>query len=306
MAIRMLLQAEMPLSLAELAQISGLSRKELQPALDGLIQEGLAVSGQLIRGDDAVRYRWAARWQAEVGKRAGSAKEEAQGAVDRVDRIPDHRLWLDTPPVIAFNRYVIDDYEPPRAKRFLVFFQCSVRRPFSKSPSHGSMRRAISAATGSDPAKDFEKCPVHVVVLASKVGPVPYELEDVYPANVRAGGVKHFDQGAYRAARPILAERMAAYIRTHGRRYEAMWTFTEGRYGDVMAEAARLSGCPLTVLPKADGPRVLRLGDSLPRTYWQKFWIQLYLEIVARLDPEDQRAAEERLAKLKVAYESGV
>jgi len=297
-----LLQAEAPSTAAELAKMSGLSQEELQPALEGLVQEGLAVSGQLVRRDATVHYRWAARWQAEVGQRAGSAKEEAQAAVDGVDRVPDHRLWLDSPPVIAFNRYVVEHYEPPSEKRFLVFFQCSVRRPFSKSPSHGSMRRAIAAATGFDPANDFGKCPVHVVVLASKVGPVPYELEDVYPANVRSGGVKDFDRGTYQAARPVLAERMAGYIRTHGECYDAMWTFTDGRYGDVMAEAAYMAGVELQILPDARGPRVLRLGNSIPRTYWQKFWIQLYLEIVAQLDPDDRQKAETRLEKLRVAY----
>ena len=50
------------------------------------------------------------------------------------------------------------------------------------------MRKAIETATGYNPRKHFEKCPVHVVVLASKIGPVLYELENVYPANVKGGG----------------------------------------------------------------------------------------------------------------------
>ena len=63
------------------------------------------------------------------------------------------------------------------------------------------MRRAIGVATGYDPAHDFVRCPVHVVVMASYVGPVPYELQDVYPANVRAGGVKHMGEEEYVHAR---------------------------------------------------------------------------------------------------------
>ena len=300
--IRALLLAEEPLTEAQLVEASGLSLTQLRPAIEGLVKEGLAISGGLVRGNDAVHYRWAARWQDEVRKRAGSAREEAQAAVDCVDRVPDSRLWLDSPPVTAFHRHVIDHYRPPHEKRFLVFLQCSVRRPFSKSPSHGSMRRGILAATGYDPAKDFEKCPVHVVVLASKIGPVPYELEDVYPANVRSGGVKHFANDTYREARPILAERMADYIRTHGDRYDATWTFTDGRYGEVMREAADLTEATLHVLPDSRGPRVLRFGDSIPRTYWQKFWVQLYLEIVSRLDVADQVKARNRLEELQVTY----
>jgi len=300
--IQSLLQAEASLTYAELAAASRLASEQLRGALEGLVREGLVVTGNLVRGSYMVHYRWAARWQAEVGSRAGTAQEEARAAVDSVDRVPEERLWLDSPPVIALHRYVIDHYEPPSEKRFLVFFQCSVRRPFSKSPSHSSMRRAIAASTGFDPARDFERCPVHVVVLAGKIGPVPYELEDMYPANVRGGGVKDFGPAAYQAARPVLSRRMAEYIQTHSSRYEAMWAFTDGRYADIVAEAARLAAVDIRILPDPQGPGVLRLGKSVPRTYWQKFWIQLCLEIVSHLDPGNQAAARDRLRKLNVTY----
>lgn len=300
--IQALLQSENPLTADDVAGECGITQDAVLPVLEGLVKEGLVTAGLLVRDDDTVYYRWGARWQAEVSERAGSSQDQAREAVDSADPVPVDKLWLDSPPVIAFHRYVIERYEPPREKRFLVFFQCSVRRPFSKSPSHGSMRRAIAVATGFDPAKEFQKCPVHVVVLASKIGPVPYELEDVYPANVRSGGVKHFDERTYRAARPVLAERMAEYVDAHGRRYDAMWTFTDGRYAEVMADAARSSASPLVVLPDPTGPSMVRMGESVPRTYWQKYWIQLYLKIVASLDADARVSAKERLKKLRVEY----
>ena len=155
-------------------------------------------------------------------------------------------------------------------------------------------------------------CPVHVVVLASKIGPVPYELEDIYPANVRGGGVKHFDTKYYDRVKPILADRMAQYMITHRDNYDRITTFTESRYGEVMEEARKIvmercgekSGFP--ILPILDGAQVLRRGKSLPIKYWERYWIQLYLEIVSWLDPDMQAQAEARLEKMDVVYHEGI
>ena len=166
------------------------------------------------------------------------------------------------------------------------------------------MRRAISVATGYDPSpgRDFDKCPVHVVVMASRIGPVPYELEDVYPANVRGGGVKHFDSRYYARVKPVLAERMAQYIITQGHNYAQMATFTEGRYGEVMEAAREISRIYFPIFPIMDGAQILRKGSSMPRTYWERYWIQLYLEIVGWLEPEMQMQAEARLRQMDVKY----
>ena len=229
------------------------------------------------------------------------ARERAAAAVARAGQV-EGRPDLEDPVVLAFHDFVIDEYEPPADKRFLVFFQCCVRRPFYQSPSHGPMRRAVAVATGYDPWKEFEQCPVHVVVLASLIGPAPYELQDLYPVNVRSGGVKHFGDEYYRFARPILAARMAEYLAAHGERYERTATFTEGRYADVMFEAARIAGVRFPVFPDEGGLRVLDMRGSVPRTYWQKYWIQLYLEITSWLGPGERKAAAARLEKLEVTY----
>ncbi len=54
--------------------------------------------------------------------------------------------------------------------------------------------------------------------------------------------------------------------------------------------------------PYMSAPRVIDLDGSKPRTYWQKFWIQLALQIIGWLDPEQQAAARKRLRKLKVSW----
>ncbi len=213
------------------------------------------------------------------------------------------RFDLEGEAVTTWHDFILRHYKPPRDKRFLVFLQCSVGRPFYRSSSHGTLRRAVSMATGYDAYKDFGPCPVHVVVLASRIGPVPYEFQDIYPAKVPGGGVKHFSPEYYEHARPVLAQRMADYLATHGGHYERMAAFAECRYGEVMADAARLAGAQFPILPTRRGPRVLHIGGSPPRTYWQKYWIQLCLEIVSWLSREEQARAHQRLKTAKVNYE---
>jgi hypothetical protein len=162
------------------------------------------------------------------------------------------------------------------------------------------MRRAIVTATGWEPAAQFVRCPVHVVVLASYVGPVPYELENVFPANVRSGGVKGMSPTEFGQALPVLAGRMAAYIRAHRGSYDHITTFTEGRYAEVIREAARLAGVGFPILPDPSGPSVLRMGSSPPRTYWAQYWVQLFRQVVEWLPAHERARAEERFRALRV------
>jgi hypothetical protein len=303
--IATLLQAEGPLALDELVEQSGVPKARLLPALKKLVGEGTVVEGELVPDQPAPQFCWAERWASKVGRDATSALQKLKAIVAPAERTGERRLAIDSKPMLDFNRFIIHDYTPPKDKRLLVFFQCSVRRPFSKSPSHGSMRRAVYAATGHWPRKEFEQCPVHVVVLASTLGPVPYELEDVYPANIGGGGVKHFSDEHYEQVLPILAERMAAYVTAHRRCYDHITTFTQSRYGEVMRLASEMAGVPFPVLPVETGPIVVALGKSKPRTYWQKYWIQLTLQLIEWLGPDQQVAARQRLKKLKVKYGPG-
>ncbi len=297
--ISALLQAGEPLTGRELAAQCEGAEEALDALLLELVAEGLVVQGWWEAQATGLRYRWAARWREELARRTAQAKRELTARLAAAG------------PVVAdvfgegariFSDYIADEYRPPADKRFLVFFQCCVRRPFSTSPSHASMRRAIALATGRDPAHDFAACPVHVVVLASEVGPVPYELEEVPPASISAGGVKHFSEERYRRAGGVLAERLARYLRAHRDCYDRVATFTGGRYGEVMQEVRRLSQWDFPVLPDPTGPEVLRLGRSRPRTYWQQYWIQLYREIVRWLPEAAQARAAARLAAAQVEW----
>jgi hypothetical protein len=94
----------------------------------------------------------------------------------------------------------------------------------------------------------------------------------------------------------------ARYLVTHGDHYERAAAFGDSRYGEVMAEAGKRAGVDLPVFPRGDGPQVTRMGEKIPRTYWQKCWIQLCLEIMSWLPPEDRRAAADRVAGAGVQY----
>ena len=314
MIISTLLQAGEPVTLNELLGKSGITVKEASPILRELVSKNLVVEGELIPDKPTPQYCWEARWTKEAERRTTESKQKLKSVIEPAEKLRERELDIDSESVLAFYDYVINEYKPPKDKKYLVFLQCSVRRPFSSSPSHGSMRRAISVATGYDPSprKDFKSCPVHVVVLASKMGPVPYELEDIHPANVGGGGVKHFGRKYYEYVKPILAERMAQYVITHKENYEHITTFTESRYGEVMEEAREIivdcCGPDLyfPVLPVMDGAQILRMGKSMPRTYWEKYWIQLYLEIVSWLEEDLQEQAEERLNKMEVRYYEGI
>jgi hypothetical protein len=309
--ISTLLQADGPLARSELAQAccadwSVLDETTFAAMLQELIDSAQVIEGALLPGCDPPHYAWRTRWESKAEGRASDVQQDLLYALNAAEHVAAGQLDVDSPPAVAFCRYVLSqEYTPPQNKRYLVFLQCSVRRPFSTAPSHAPMRRAIRTATGYDPRKDAA-CPVHVVVLASKIGPVPYELEDLYPANVRGGGVKHFDRSTYARVKPILAERMAQYMLAYGRHYQGITSFTQGRYAEVLAQARdialRQAGPDFSILPQSDGPIVTRMKQSKPHQYWARYWIQLYLEIVRWLDHEQKTRAAQRLQALDVEY----
>ncbi len=206
-----------------------------------------------------------------------------------------HDLHPDDEPVAILQDYLTREYEPPAHVRYLAIYQCSARRPFSSSPSHGAINHAIVAATGLHPWRDRETCPVHVVVLAAKSGPAPYDLQDVYPACIRAEGLAQLDAEEYEERRGTLARYMAGYLRAHASGYAGIATFTSGRWGDVMAAVQQTTDLDIDILPRADGATLTRVGSRAPHTYWQKRWIQLALAIMEWLPEDERRAAEARL-----------
>jgi len=270
----------------ETVRISRINDQAIDPDSD-VAQTFLAAGFRLQRGELAYRLR----------KRVAPPPEPMKRIVTTRRQRPED-IRLDSTPVLEFLHHVLEDYEPPADKDMLVFLQCSVSRPYSQSPSHASMRKAIRLATGHDPRAEFEDCRCHVVVLSSLIGPVPYELETVYPADERGGGVKHMSEEQFAAAGPVLAQRMADYVTRWHERYKTISTFTHGRYAEVMLQAQGLCGVDFAVLPDMKG---LRLKGG--RQYWTKYWIQLFYELIGGISEPDQEAAMARLAQERVQIE---
>jgi hypothetical protein len=267
-----LLLARGPTTLAELAAAADCDAALAQETVDELRADGLVVVD-----DDAICWR------------AYTLTTREEIAASSYDLRPHDE------PVAILQEYLATEYTPPPHARYLAVYQCSARRPFSSSPSHGSINHAIVAATGYHPKRHAAKCPVHVVVLAAKGGPIPYDLEGVFPACIRAEGLGQFSPEEYEEARATLAQYVARYLKAHAGHYDGIATFTSGRWADVMEAARSMSDLDFPVLPRSDGPSLTRVGDTVPHTYWQKRWIQLALAIMGMMPEDERHAAEARL-----------
>ncbi|MGD8238020.1 MAG: DEAD/DEAH box helicase [Armatimonadota bacterium] len=267
-----------------IARINGRALEEGSAVVRDLISAGF----RLHRGQLLYRLR----------KRVGAGEEETMRRIVKTEEQKREDVRIDSKAVLDFCDHILTEYNPPPDKDMLVFFQCSVSRPYSKSPSHGSMRKSIRLATGHDPRDEFDDCRCHVVVLSSVIGPVPYEMENVYPADERGGGVKHMSPEQYAAARPILAERMAEYLKRWHDRYKVITTFTSGSYGDVMEAAKAIAGVDFPVLPDMDGVR-LKGGHQ----YWTKYWIQVFFELLKGMTDDERAEAMKRLEAEGVAID---
>ena len=164
-AIATLLQADEPLTLSELEAacraVDGSSDTSLlQAVLKDLVDASQVIEGDLLPGQAALQYAWRARWESRARERASDLQQDLRAALEITERVPPEELNVESRPATAFYSYVVSaEYTPPANKRFLVFLQCSVRRPFSTAPSHAPLRRAIRTATGYDPRADFRKAP---------------------------------------------------------------------------------------------------------------------------------------------------
>lgn len=103
------------------------------------------------------------------------------------------------PGVRRFARRVAERFDPTRTD-VTVLLPCSARKPYSRSRSHHALIAAIDHRAQE-------------VIVTSPLGPVPRELEAVYPAahyDVPVTG--HWD----REEQAILAADLARYLEVHG------------------------------------------------------------------------------------------
>jgi archaeosine synthase len=124
-----------------------------------------------------------------------------------------------------FAERVIHRYHPPRTD-VAVLLPCSARKPYSLSRSHHLLRGAICGRG-------------HEVILTSPLGPVPRDLELVYPA-------AHYDipvTGYWdREERGVIGGLLAEYLTSHG--YQRVIAHLDGGAGEVAEEVAATTGIP--------------------------------------------------------------
>ena len=82
--------------------------------------------------------------------------------------------------------------------------------------------------------------------------------------------------------------------------YRRIAAFADGRYAEVLGEAKRIAGVRFRIFPDKTGQRILTKAGSPPRTYWGKYWIQLYREIVRWLPARTRSEAQRRLDALEI------
>jgi len=153
-------------------------------------------------------------------------------------------------------RYIIDEYEvAPRD--VAIFMPCSVRKPYSASPSHQLIRSVIGQVL---PPERY-----HIVIFGT-CGIVPSELEEMYP-------YAHYHYMLGKCKDPIVLEdflrietdRVAGYLAKTRHLYRYRIGYCIGIFRQALINGAEKAGVPLDlVLPTRDMiNRIIEEGDCV-------------------------------------------
>ncbi len=131
---------------------------------------------------------------------------------------------LHRPEVVRWHRRIKERYTPPQAVKLTAVLPCSARKPYSKSKSHMLFQKHIRNGAKEKIAL------VHELILTSPLGPVPRELESVYPA-------AHYDvpvTGHWSSEeKEIAVELLSDYMKKAGTK---MLAHVDGAYRDICEE----------------------------------------------------------------------
>ncbi len=141
-------------------------------------------------------------------------------------------------------RYIIDEYEvPPRD--IAIFMPCSVRKPYSSSPSHQLIRMIISQV--------FLPAQYHIVIFGT-CGIVPAELEEMYPyAHYKYMLGKCKDNTIREDFLRIETERVAGYLDKTRSVYKYRIGYCLGIFREALIRGSKKAGVPIDIiLPTRD------------------------------------------------------
>jgi archaeosine synthase alpha-subunit len=141
-------------------------------------------------------------------------------------------------------RYIIDEYEvAPRD--IAIFMPCSVRKPYSASPSHQLIRMIISQV--------FDPPQYHIVIFGT-CGIVPSELEEMYPyAHYKYMLGKCKDETVLEDFLRIETGRVAGYLDKTRNIYKYRIGYCLGIFREALIRGSKESGVPIDIiLPTRD------------------------------------------------------
>ncbi|HDR72693.1 MAG TPA: tRNA-ribosyltransferase [Methanoculleus sp.] len=158
----------------------------------------------------------------------------------------------------AAHRFIIRQYVPP-ARDICIFLPCSMKKPYSQSPSHITFRGIISAVLPDDR--------YHVVVFGT-CGVVPGELERMYPYSHYRFMLGRC--GSERVRRDFLAietGRLEAYLEKTAGTYKRRVAYCLGAFREAMRQASDRTGievvlCPSDATIEANSHPELRFGEG--------------------------------------------
>jgi len=141
-------------------------------------------------------------------------------------------------------RYIIDEYEvTPRD--IAIFMPCSVRKPYSSSPSHQIIRMIISQV--------FLPSQYHIVIFGT-CGIVPAELEEMYPyAHYKYMLGKCKDDKIKEDFLRIETERVAGYLDKTRSVYKYRIGYCLGIFREALIRGSQKACVPIDIiLPTRD------------------------------------------------------
>jgi len=140
----------------------------------------------------------------------------------------------------------------PIQKKILLFVQCSKIKPYSNSPSHKYIRKAITELTGFDPYDFPEKNPIQIIVISSLIGPVPYENESDYIPSHYNLSVNKLSKVQFKEIEPILIERISNFLSKISDNYDEIIFFVKNNYRIICEKVKKNTNINFMILPSSE------------------------------------------------------
>jgi predicted RNA-binding protein len=167
----------------------------------------------------------------------GTKEEQDDPGTSEAPLLTDPPFYL--PEFEKSYRYIIDEYEVT-PKDIAIFIPCTVRKPYSASPSHQLIRMIISQV--------LEPSRYHIVIFGT-CGIVPAELETMYPyAHYKYMLGKCNDDKIKDDFLRIETERIAGYLNKTRNVYKYRIGYCIGLFREALIRGSEQARVPIDLL----------------------------------------------------------